>query len=191
VAQPLLREPVNFPAKTRKHRNLDEWVWARIPALIPLSTATILRLPARSRIRRTMILYWVRRSYEIVNRRDFELALAAQAHDLTIKFTAPPDSSIPLDLVNTEFRGRDGFYRAWNTWLESFDDLRVEPEEVSDAGGSQLLIAYRSIGRGTLSGALVDQRAFTLYTFRGGKVASQEFFVDREKAERAAGIQPA
>jgi len=163
-------------------------VWALLPALIPISTAAILRLPPRSRIRRALVLYWVRRSYEIVNRRDFELALAAQDPDVVISWTADPGGAIAPDLANKEFRGHDGFRHAWDAWLEAFEDLRVEPEEVSDLGDGRLLIGVRSVGRGTASGAPVDQHGFTLYTFRGGKVVRQEFFVDRDRAERAAGL---
>jgi hypothetical protein len=34
----------------------------------------------------------------------------------------------------------------------------------------------------------VDARGFTLFTFRRGRVARQEFFVERDRAERAAGL---
>ncbi len=135
-----------------------------------------------------LVIYWVRRSYEIVNRRDFELALAAQDQDVLISWTAEPGGPIAPDLVGREFRGHEGFRRAWEAWLDAFEDLRLEPEEVSDLG-DRLLIGVRSVGRGTASGAPVEQHGFTLYTFRGGKVARQEFFVERDRAERAAGLR--
>jgi ketosteroid isomerase-like protein len=184
----LIRRPVRFTTTTRRRRKLDERVWARLPALIPISTAAILRLPRRSRIRQALVLYWVRRSYEIVNRRDFELALAAQDQNVLISWTAEAGGPIAPDLVGREFHGHEGFRRAWEAWLEAFEDLRVEPEEVSDLG-DRLLIGVRLVGRGTASGVPVEQRGFTLYTFRGGKVVRQEFFVDRDELSRPRPIR--
>ena len=187
MPEPLAREPIEFTAKPRKRRKLDERIWAVFPSLIPRTTAAVLRLPQRSRIRRAMILYWVRRSYEIVNRRDFEIALAAQAPDSVISYSGDPSAGIAPDLVGREFHGNEGFREAWASWLEAFDDLRVEPTEVTDLG-DRLLIGVHSVGRGTVSGVEVDQRGFTLFTFRGGRVVRQEFFLDRDLAERTAGL---
>lgn len=151
------------------------------------STAAILRLPARSRVRQALVMYWVRRSYEIVNRRDFDLALAAQDPEVVIRYAPDPAGRVPPDLVG-EFRGHDGFRRAWGAWLEAFEDLTVEPEEVTDLGGERLLVGIRAVGRGTGSGVFAEDRGFTLYTFRAGRVLRHEFFADREQAETAAGI---
>jgi ketosteroid isomerase-like protein len=156
---------------------------------MPISTAAILRLPLRSRLRQTLVNYYVRRGYEIVNRRDFELALGAQHQDVVIRFTPDPHGHLPPPDMVGEFRGHEGFRRAWAAWLEAFKDLRVEPEEVIDLGGDRLLVATRTVGRGTGSGVAVEQRGFTLYTFRAGKVSRHEFFTDRELAETAAGLR--
>jgi ketosteroid isomerase-like protein len=181
------RQPVHFPKRTRRRRKLDERLWARLPALIYISTAAILRLPPRSRVRRALVGYWVRRSYEIVNRRDFELAIAAQDPEVVIRYAPDRSDRIPPDLVG-EFHGHEGFRRAWAARLESFKDLRLEPEEVTDLGGERLLISLRAVGRGTGSGVEAQQRGFALYTFRAGKVVGHDFFFDREQAEEAAGL---
>jgi len=187
MPEPLVREPIEFKAKPRKRRKLDERVWAAIPGLIPLTTAAVLRLPRRSRIRRAMILYWVQRSYEIVNRSDFELALAAQDPEAVISWSGDPSGGIAPDFVGREFHGHDGFREAWDAWQQTFEDFRLEPTEVTDLE-DRLLIGVRSVGRGRVSGVEVDQQGFTLYTFRGGKVIRQEFFLDRVLAERTAGL---
>jgi ketosteroid isomerase-like protein len=183
-----IRRAVHFPGRARGHRKLDERLWVRFPVLMHASTAAILRLPVRSRLRQALVAYWVRRSYEIVNRRDFALALAAQDAEVVISYAADPAGRIPPDLVG-EFRGHDGFRRAWRAWLESFEDLMVEPEEVTDLGGDRLLVGIRAVGRGTGSGVPAEQRGFTLYTFRAGKVVRHQFFVDRDQAEEAAGLR--
>ena len=107
---------------------------------------------------------------------------------MLISWTGARGAPIAPDLVDSEFRGHDGFRRAWDAWLEAFEDLRVEPEEVSDLGDGRLLVAIRTVGSGTASGVRAEQRGFTLYTFAGGRVARQEFFVERERAEAAAGL---
>jgi ketosteroid isomerase-like protein len=188
MAEQLLRAPVRFPAKTRKRRTLVESIGARVPGLTAAPTALIFRLSPGSRLRRALILWWVRASYEVVDRRDFDLALMAQDPDTRISWIADASDPIPADLVGEEFRGHDGFRRIWEIWLEAFDDLRLEPEEVSDLGDNRLLIRYLSAGRGTLSGVPAAQHGFTIYSFKRGKVVRQEFFVDRERAERAAGL---
>jgi ketosteroid isomerase-like protein len=152
-----------------------------------MSTAAVLRLPRRSKVRQWLVTYWVRRSYEIVNRRDFDLALAAQDPDVVIRYAPDPAGRVPPDLVG-EFRGREGFHRAWDAWLEAFEDLRLEPEDVVDLGDDRLLIGLHSIGRGTGSGVPADVRGFTLYRFRAGRVVEHQFFFDRDQAEEAAGL---
>jgi hypothetical protein len=180
--------PVKFPKETRKRRKLDEEMWARFPGLMHFSASIITRLPESWALRRRMVVYWVVRSYEIVNRRDFELALAAQDPEIVICWAADPNGRVPGDLVG-EFHGYEGFRRTWEAWLEPFDDLRLEPEEVIDLGGVRLFVTMRAVGTGSGSGILAAERGFTLFTFRKGKVLRQELFFDQEQAEAAAGLR--
>jgi ketosteroid isomerase-like protein len=179
--------PVHFAKRTRRRRKLDERLWIRFPALIHIPTAAILRLPPRSRVRRALVDYWVRRGHEIVNRRDFEVALASQDPEVVIRYAPDPGDRVPPDLVG-EFHGHEGFRRAWAAWLEAFQDLRLEPEEVTDLGGERLLVTTRAVGRGTGSGVKAEQLGYTLYTFRAGKVLRHDFFFDRDQAAEAAGL---
>jgi hypothetical protein len=94
---------VDFPARTRRRRKLDERLWVRFPALIHIPTAAVLRMSPRSRIRQRLVAYWARRSYEVVNRRDFELALVAQDPELVIRYAPDPAGRVPPDLIG-EFR---------------------------------------------------------------------------------------
>jgi len=149
--------------------------------------ALMLGRPPRSRARQTFLLFWVRRSWEIVNRRDFELALAAQDPDVLVRFAPDPRGRIPPDMAG-EFHGIEGFNRAWEAWLEVFQDLQVEPEEFTDLGGDRLMVVVRAVGRGTESGVLAETHGYMLYTFRAGKVLRHEFFAEREQAEEAAGL---
>jgi ketosteroid isomerase-like protein len=184
----LFREPVGFPEKPRTRRTLDERIWNRLQFLVPLTTAAILRLRRESWLRRRLVVYWVRRSYSIVYRHDFELALAGQHPETRISWTGDAHGEIPPDLVGREFHGHEGFRQAWSAWLDAFEDLRILPREVSDPGGNRILVGYRTVGRGTTSGIPVETEGFTLYTFEDGLVARQQFFTDRAAAEREAGV---
>jgi len=176
-----------MPKRIRPRRKLDERIWARLPSLMHISADVITRLPRHSRLRRALVVYWVKRSYEIVNRRDFELALAAQDPDVVIRWVPDPTGRVPGDLEG-EFHAHDGFRRAWSAWLGPFEDLRLEPDEVIDLGGNRLLVAMEARGHGTGSGIWAEERGFTLFTFRAGKVLRQELFFDRGQAEEAAGL---
>jgi ketosteroid isomerase-like protein len=186
-SKPITRMPVHFPKHIRPNRKLDERLWARFPGLMHFSAALITRLPENWRLRRLMVVYWVKRSYEIVNRRDFELALAAQDPAIVISWAQNPSGRVPGDLVG-DFHGYEGFRQVWDAWLEPFDDLRLEPEEVVDLGGVRLLVTMRAIGHGSGSGIEAAERGYTLFTFRRGKVLRQELFFDRAQAEQAAGL---
>jgi hypothetical protein len=60
------------------------------------------------------------------------LALGARDQDVVIRFVQDPHGRLPPPDLVGEFRGHEGFRRAWAAWLEALKDLRVEPEEVTD-----------------------------------------------------------
>jgi ketosteroid isomerase-like protein len=84
-------------------------------------------------------------------------------------------------------RGHAGARRVFESRVEVFDDFRVEAERFFDLG-DRVLVFSRVRGRGKESGAEVDARVASLYTFRSGKAVRVEYFGDRDEALRAAGI---
>jgi ketosteroid isomerase-like protein len=84
--------------------------------------------------------------------------------------------------------GHDGARRVVESRLEVFEDFSVEAERFFDLG-ERVLVFSRVRGRGKESGADVDARVASLYTFRGGKAIRVEYFGDREEALRTAGIK--
>ncbi|MGI9019307.1 MAG: nuclear transport factor 2 family protein [Solirubrobacterales bacterium] len=93
---------------------------------------------------------------------------------------AAPD----LDSVHV---GRDAVIKAsrhyWGTW----DDYRVEAEELLDAGPSVVVI-MRERGRGKSSGTPFDRQHPQLWTFRGDRIIRWESFRTRAEALEAAGL---
>ena len=74
-------------------------------------------------------------------------------------------------------------------WLEMFDDFKVEPVEVADAGGEMVIAVLRATGRAKLSGVETDVTYAVLYTVRNGKIARGREYWTREEALEAAGLR--
>ena len=72
-------------------------------------------------------------------------------------------------------------------WLESWDDLTLEPERIIDAG-DQVVVLAAWRGRGKASGASTEWLHATVWTFRDGLVESVIGYVDRAEALEAAGV---
>jgi len=73
-------------------------------------------------------------------------------------------------------------------WFDTFDDLKIEPLEVIDAGQDQAVAVVRFGGRAKLSGVEVDLTFAALYTVRDGKVARGREYWTRAEALKAAGL---
>ena len=73
-------------------------------------------------------------------------------------------------------------------WFDTFDDLKVEPLEVIDAGQDQAVAVVRFGGRAKLSGVEADLTFAVVYTLRDGKVARGREYWTRDQALEAAGL---
>ena len=87
------------------------------------------------------------------------------------------------------FRGREQLLRAVADWIEAVDDWRVKVEDLIDAGGDHVFGILRVSVRGRGSGARVDQRIFTAFTIRHGKIARIDDYTDRAEALEASGLR--
>jgi anthranilate phosphoribosyltransferase len=86
------------------------------------------------------------------------------------------------------FYGHDGYRQLWRYWLDAFEDIRWDPEEILDFG-DKFLVTTQQRGRGSGSGVAVSEPVFQLFTVRRGLVVRQEDFLDRSKALEAAGLR--
>jgi len=73
-------------------------------------------------------------------------------------------------------------------WFDTFDDLKIEPLEVIDAGQDQAVAVVRFGGRAKLSGVEADLTFAVVYTLRDGKVARGREYWTKEQALEAAGL---
>jgi ketosteroid isomerase-like protein len=94
----------------------------------------------------------------------------------------------PIPDLDGVYVGRDAVIRAsrhyWGTW----DDYRLDAEELIDAGSS-VVISVREHGRGKGSGAPFDERWAQVWTFHRGRIIRWELFPNMEAALKAAGLR--
>jgi ketosteroid isomerase-like protein len=85
------------------------------------------------------------------------------------------------------YRGARRTLDAWSGWLEAWDELRVELQDVIEAG-ERVVTLQRLRGRGKGSGADVDREVGCIFDFDRGKIVRM-IFCDRHQALEAAGLR--
>ena len=89
--------------------------------------------------------------------------------------------------LNDVYVGRDAVIEAsrhyWGTW----DEYRLDAEELIDAGSSVVAVVHEQ-GLGKSSGAPIGRRFAQLWTFRQGRIIRWDLFPDKEAALEAAGL---
>jgi ketosteroid isomerase-like protein len=105
---------------------------------------------------------------------------ARTAWDPDVVWSMPVvDSRVAHGLKATE--------RAIEAWRRSWDEWRLEVDEVSDAG-DHVILAGRQIGIGRGSGAEVELRLFGVFSLRNRMIIRAQFFNTRAEADEAAGV---
>jgi ketosteroid isomerase-like protein len=84
-------------------------------------------------------------------------------------------------------RGHEAIVEHTMQWAEMWDDWRMEPERFIDAGGDQVILVFREIGR-SQGDLQMNERHAELYTLRDGKVVYRKGFSDPDEALEAAGL---
>ncbi len=83
--------------------------------------------------------------------------------------------------------GRDAVIKAsrhyWGTW----EDYRLDAEEIIEAGSS-VVVAVRERMRGKGSGVPIDRRWAQVWTFHRSRIIRWELFESRDEALEAAGL---
>jgi uncharacterized protein len=84
------------------------------------------------------------------------------------------------------FTGRADFERFIKSWSESFDDFRLEPEEMTVAGDS-VVVVVRQSGRGHSSGVALDIGTVHRWTIRDGVAVAWSAHRNQREALAAIG----
>jgi ketosteroid isomerase-like protein len=114
------------------------------------------------------------------NRRDFDAAV--EFFHPQVEWVLPPlqrsDSCV----------GPDEVKRFWEGLDETFDELRLDPQESVDAG-DRVAVRLRYYGRGKGSGLEIETEMYhQVTTFRDGMMVRIEYFTDWAQALEAAGL---
>jgi ketosteroid isomerase-like protein len=91
----------------------------------------------------------------------------------------------PIDENRVPLHGVDAAIRNRNAWLETWDEHRLDVDEVVEEGDS-VVVCIHILARGKGSGATADVRFYAQIRTREGKVA---YIYDHE--ERAAALEAA
>jgi ketosteroid isomerase-like protein len=123
----------------------------------------------------------VRRSYELLNRRDIEAWIGlfhpdAEMHDVA----GIPDAPVR--------RGHDAL-REWVVMMEDiWTDSRYEPEEFLDAG-KFVVVAVHAKATGARGGVPLDIPMFHVVEVEDGKARHVWAYLDRAEALKAVGLE--
>lgn len=120
----------------------------------------------------------VQSAYDAANRGDFAAIPLHEAMRLTVQ--SPTEGRVTLE-------GREGVIGFQRRLRETWDDYRIEVEELVDAGDRVFATIVRH-GRGRISGAQVSNRLFNVWTFRDGAAVALDSIADRAEALALAGI---
>jgi uncharacterized protein len=111
------------------------------------------------------------------NRRDFDAAVESFDPDI--------DWVLPAHQSSDSGRGPDEVRRFWEGLDETFEELRLDPQEFVD-DGDQVATRLRYYGRGKGSGIVVEGELYhQVVTFRDGRMVRIEYFTDWDKALEA------
>jgi ketosteroid isomerase-like protein len=115
------------------------------------------------------------------NRRDFDAAV--EFFHPEIEWVLPPLQR------SDSCRGPDEVKRFWHGLDETFEELRLDPQESVDAG-DRVATRLRFFGRGKGSGAELDTEMYhQVTTFQDGTMVRIEYFTSWAEALEAAGLR--
>ena len=115
------------------------------------------------------------------NRRDFDTAVEF--------FDSEVEWVLPAHQRADSCRGPDEVKRFWFGLDETFEELRLDPQEAVDAG-DQVAIRLRYYGRGKASGLEIEGELYhQVTTFRDGMMVRIEYFSTWPEALEAAGVR--
>jgi ketosteroid isomerase-like protein len=85
------------------------------------------------------------------------------------------------------YSGHDGLRRYLGTMEDEFEDLRIEPVELIDAG-ERVISSVRFTGRGKTSGAPVEMTLISVGSVRDGLINRVRNYPSMAEALEAAGV---
>ena len=120
-----------------------------------------------------------RQVFDAYNRRDFPAFFALFHPELTYR-NREDEPDVRL------YQGLEDFKRYVESWLETFGDLQLEPQDFIDLGDEVIAVAELR-GRGGTTGPEVQGSYVFLIRVRDGLIVRGREYATREEAIEAAG----
>jgi ketosteroid isomerase-like protein len=115
------------------------------------------------------------------NRRDFDAAMEF--------FHPEVEWVLPALQESDSCKGPEEIRRFFEGLDETFEELRLHPQESVDAG-DRVAVRLRHSGRGKESGIVIDEELYhQVATFSDGMIVRMEYFTDWDQALEAAGVR--
>ena len=96
------------------------------------------------------------------------------------------DTTLP-DHVGETYRGHEGVARATERWLEPYEGLKIDLEQIVGTG-DRLVSIHRVRGRARYTGIEAEGLVAYLWTFQDGKVIHFRSYRDPEEALEDVGL---
>jgi ketosteroid isomerase-like protein len=119
-------------------------------------------------------------AHRAMQERDFEALLGLCSED--IEWRQDPGFVVP-----GTFRGHEGVLKLHESLYETLEDFAVAPERYLAAGDKVVVFLHISAS-GQGSEAAVDNDVANVLTFRDGKIAVLEVYLERSEAAQDAGL---
>jgi ketosteroid isomerase-like protein len=114
--------------------------------------------------------------------------LISQAMPLLEAYAAPDFVTVMTSKSATqEFPGVEGFREALTDWISPYEAFRLEIEEVIVEGDKVVFLA-RQVATTKHEGVEVATESASVWWVRDGLIAQTVFYLDRQAALKAAGI---
>jgi hypothetical protein len=74
-------------------------------------------------------------------------------------------------------------------WSEGFDDLALEPDQISDVDNNRVVVLMHAFGTGKGSRVRVEMRYGTVYTLEAHRIVRVDVLPEPEQALEAVGLR--
>jgi ketosteroid isomerase-like protein len=88
-----------------------------------------------------------------------------------------------------EYVGVDGFRQALGDWISPYEDFRLEIDETILLD-DRFVFLVRQVGTTKHDGVKVETQSGSVWSLLDGKVRQATFYLDRQAALEAAGVDP-
>ena len=96
----------------------------------------------------------------------------------------------PVEILGPErYVGRAGFVEWLRSFEQDFDEWRVSPKQILDAGHDRVLVVAHHTGIGRGSGVAVEEQFSIVYTLKNAQVTSLRVYRDPADALKAVGLE--